>query len=69
MRNASQPASQTSSGCPVGQLSTGWCRTTLKAVLSPQLVVLTGLTVPRESQGICCPLVVLPGSAPCPQSP
>lgn len=37
MRNASQPASQTSSGCPVGQLSTGWCRTTLKAVVSHSL--------------------------------
>lgn len=48
---ANQPL-QRPSRCPVGQLSTGSCPTTQGCGLPP-LVVLTGLVVPQESQGIC----------------
>lgn len=73
-RNASQLASQTSQQCPAKELSTGLGSTALMAGGLPQLVVLTGLMVPPEEQGRgggvpVLPPGVLPGAAPCPQSP
>ena len=56
------------SRCPGEQLSRVWCPTPLRARGLPQLEVRTG-PAPQESQAACCPLVVLPGTAPCPQSP
>ena len=65
LRSASQLASQTSKQMPWGATEQS---TPLRAWCPPQLAVRTG-PAPPESQAACCPLVVLPGTAPCPQSP
>lgn len=68
-RSASQPASQTSKRVPCGAAEQRVVALTSEDWGSPTTTVLTGLPMPQESRGVCCPLVVLPGTAPCPQSP